>query len=91
MTNKEVAKRLREEADKLAKAIAQVIDIKETLEFLSSEMKDNGDPGFALSEAMAPLAKGLTSTMEYAMEYEEEALKDYKKEVSKAAQAAVKK
>lgn len=72
LTNAEAACKYSEEAGKLAKAIGDIKDICNCLEYLSERTGDNGDPRWELEDALKDLGIALASTVEYANEYASE-------------------
>lgn len=75
MTFGEVVKRYDEIAKDLAKAVNEIVEVRETAAFLTEATQDNGDPKYKLDEALTKLAGALAITIEYGKEYAEDAKK----------------
>ncbi len=71
-TNGEIAKIYSSETEKLAKAISDIVDVRNRLTYVSEDAKDNNDPGFLLDEALTKLAAALAMTVTYGCEYAKE-------------------
>jgi len=69
MTNKEAADSYNEMAVKLARIISNVEDMRGRSEYISDEMRDNGDTYTSLSEALEKLGVALANVVIYADEY----------------------
>ena len=75
MTLGEVAKRYDEIAKDLAKAVNEIVEVRDTAAFLTEATQDNGDTKYKLDEALTKLAEALAITIEYGKEYAEDAKK----------------
>jgi len=75
MTLKEAANRYRDIAEKLSRIVTDVHQLQTKAEFLRQAMDDNGDPAFEMSEAIEKLGIAMASSLNYAMEYEQDASK----------------
>lgn len=80
MDKKTAADKYREIANKLAYKLVDIQDLEDSASFIAEQMQDNGDPKFALHDAIRYIGIALAHSLCYANEYQEE-YENEKKEI----------